>query len=469
MNQKLEKELCTIIQKKKIGVIGMGREGLSTYKTIRALLPKHHIGIIDEQKFEEFTEDIKNSLGKDRNLSLYFGDESLKQLHQFQVVFRSPGVSPYRIEKYLQKWTEVTSQAKIFLKLFHRQTIGVTGTKGKSTTTSLIFEVLKREKYPVKVAGNLGIPLLDCLDERENIQFVVEFSSHQLIDVNHSPHQAVLMNFYPEHLDYYPTLTHYRNAKANLTKFQTSKDIVIFKNSDVGVRAMVAKSKAQKIPFDLEQKKDVVCFLKKGCLVYQDEKIIHEDQIPLIGQFNLVNIMPAVIIGKMEEIENEKIVESIKQFRSLPHRLENVGTFKGITFINDSLATIPEATVAAIEAIGPKLSTLIVGGYDRGVPQTLLSRAIAGSSLKTVLLLPETGSIIKHEVQKILSERDLENLQLIDVTSLREAVKIVYKQGDTGSFCLLSPAAASFNMFRDYRDRGEEFSRLAREFGRSPK
>ncbi|MEK6967117.1 MAG: UDP-N-acetylmuramoyl-L-alanine--D-glutamate ligase, partial [Nanoarchaeota archaeon] len=369
--------------------------------------------------------------GRKKHVVLHLGKNYLKALKNYDVIIKAPGIPPFKIAPFLGKHHIVTSQTEIFFEACQGTIIGVTGTKGKSTTSSLIYQVLKSEGLKVHLIGNIGEPVLQFLEKTgPNDIFVYELSSFQLTNLKKSPHIAVFLNLYPEHLDYYDgKFKDYANAKANITEYQTATDFLIYNAKDSLVAKIAKRSKAQKIPFIPKKGKD-----------------------PWIASSE-----PAVLVGKLFGISNKKIQQSIRNFKPLPHRLEKVGEWKGITFYNDSLATIPEATMSALDFLGTKVHTLIAGGFDRGLTFEKLGKKIQESSIKTLILLPTTGEKIFSSIQK--------HVQCFFANTMEEAIRLSYMHTSKGKICLLSPAASSFNMFKDYKDRGEQFTKLAKRYG----
>jgi UDP-N-acetylmuramoylalanine--D-glutamate ligase len=408
------------LRDKKILVLGLGKEGLSALEYLKKNFPENEVGTADQKN----------------------GDNYLEKLAEYDVIIKSPGI-PYlpEIVRAKDSGKIITSTTDLFFDNFSGQIIGVTGTKGKSTTTSLIYEVLKAGGLDAYLVGNIGNPVLDVLDDlTENSIVVYELSSFQLSDLSKSPHIAVWTSIYSEHLDYHGSFESYFESKANITKFQTEDDYFIFNNSFPEIIEVAKTSKARQISYSLVDK----------------DTILNGISSQLIGEFNLQNIMPAVIIGKeIFNLPHGTISKAISEFKPLPHRLEFVAEKSGIKFYNDSLATNPRATIAAIEAFGEELETLIVGGFDRGVDYSVLGPIIAKSKIKNLILFPDTGEKIWEAVSM-----ESQEIKKFNTSSMDEAVKIAFEVTSPGKVCLMSPASASFNMFKDYADRGEQFKSL---------
>lgn len=450
---------------KTILILGLGQEGESTYFFLRELFPDKTLGLADKQTIEKLPPALKEHLEKDQNIKLHLGSRYLESLKNYEVIIKSPGVSPYlpEIEKIPKE--KITSATEIFFDNCPGVIIGITGTKGKSTTASLVYEILKGGGLPVQLIGNIGKPALSFLEkaQRETI-FVYELSSHQLLQLKKSPHVAVFLNIYPEHLDYYPGFDDYLFAKENITRYQNQNDYFIFNAAQPTLFSIASKTKAQKLPYSLENNDNQqACFVKNEALYCKqggnEEKIINISQIPLLGRFNLQNVMPAIIIGKIFKLTNSQIATAITSFKPLEHRLEKVGTYQKITFYNDSIATVPEATIAAIEALGNKIGSLILGGHERQQNFNNLAKKILESSIGNLILFPTTGERIWQSVKK-QKPKTLPDHFFVD--SMEEAVKIAHQNTQKGKICLLSPSSPSFGLFKNYKERGELFKKFVK-------
>ncbi len=412
---------------KKILILGLGKEGIDTLKFLRKLFPKKVLGIGDRDR------GVKNKIKNNGLLRWHLGDDYLKALKNYDVIIKAPGIPLKSISPFIGKKQLVTSQTEIFFDNCPGTIIGITATKGKSTTTSLIYEILKSAGLSAHLVGNIGKPVLSLLFSATNKDvYVYELSSHQLFNLKKSPHIAVFLNVFPEHLDYYKSFKEYVGAKANITKHQTKKDFLIYNPDNKLVKEIAKKSKAQKISIK--------------------------------GEYYDLNRAAAREVGKIFNISKEKINQTIKGFKYLPHRLELVETFKGITFYNDALSTIPEATIYALNTLGNKVETIILGGFDRGLDFSSLAKRVLKSNIKNVILFPVTGQRIWKEIVKISDGKDFNHFF---VDNMPEAVKIAYDNTKKGKICLLSTASPSFNMFKDYKEKGNLFKKYVKQYGQS--
>ena len=457
------------LKNKKILILGFGLEGVDTLNFLRHYFPVQKIGIADKNELKDFSSKTREIIKKDKNLELYFGKNYLKSLKNFEIVFKSPGISSFfkEIKTAQKQGIEISSQTKIFFDLFKGETIGITGTKGKSTTTTLIYKILEQGKKPAFLLGNIGKPVLgflqECLEKKDcNKKIAVyELSCHQLYGLGKSPKVAVFLNLFPEHLDYYPNLKEYYNSKLSIFLNQKKEDFLIFNADSKELVKHLKKAKAQKFYFSLSGKKKRYgqgCYFKGNSIYFQkkgkDEKIISRDDILLKGKFNLQNAMAAILAGKIFGISNADVKKVFKNFPGLEHRLEFVGEFRGIKFYNDSLATLPEATIEAIDSF-EKVDTLILGGYDMGLDHKKLAKEILNKKIKNLAFFPGSGKRIWQEIKKLAKKQDKFNT--IFSSSMKEIVDFCYKKTAKNGICLLSCASPSFGLFKDYKDRGDQF------------
>ena len=443
------------LEQQSILILGFGTEGQATYEFLRKRWPTKPLSIADRRKLDEFPDDIARRLQDDPAVMLNFGPRYLDSADGYNctVIIKTPGIpaSTEAIVRACKAGCKLTSHSQIFLSNYPREkVIGVTGTKGKSTTTALIHHILICSGIPAELVGNIGQPPLARIDAVSNdTYFVHEFSSHQLAEIETSPHIAVLLNIVPEHLDYYASFEEYVAAKENITRFQTPDDFLIFAADYPIPTAIAQKSKAALRPISANDR---------------IEDILPPSEIPLRGKFNVQNVMAAIAAAKLCGAQPPSIREAVRTFEALPHRLEPVGTYKGITFYDDSIATVPDATLAALEALGSDVQTLLLGGHERNLDFTQFGERLP-ANVKTLILFPPTGvriwrAIEAHSKNSVLPETFF-------VRDMEQAVKIAYQRTEQGKICLLSPASPSFGTFKDYRERGDLFKAFVRKSSNS--
>lgn len=455
------------LKNKKILILGLGKEGIETYKFLRKIFPEKILGLADKLSLENFNPKVKKILSHifyDRRkcslgakVKLYSGKNYLRALKDYDIIIKSPGIPAKILRKFRRASQIITSQTEIFFENCPGKIIGVTGTKGKSTTASLIYEILKTAGLKAHLVGNIGKPVLNLLfSAAKNDIYVYELSSHQLYNLKKSPQIAVFLNIYPEHLDYYKDFNEYIQAKTNITRYQTKNDYLIFNSQNKITSQIAQKSKAVKIPLGLKQYSNIL-------------ENVRITKSPLLGKHNLLNMAAAIKVGKIFGISDEKITQAIENFKSLPHRLEFVGAFKGIKFYDDALSTIPETTIAALEALGKDVQTIILGGFDRGLDFTELAKRILKSKIKNVILFPTTGQRIWNKICREAPKspafrRKFERLNHFFVNNMLDAVRISYKQTKRRKICLLSTASPSFGIFKDYKEKGRNFKKYVKKF-----
>lgn len=441
------------LKNKKILILGFGREGKDTYKFLRRLFPNKILGIGDEQ--ENIKLKIQSSkLYEDKKIKWHLGKNYLKSLKNYDLIIKSPGITIHlpEIEKAF-KDKKITSQTEIFLENCPGKIIGITGSKGKGTTCSLIYKILKHSGLKVHLVGNIEKPSLHFLSSTDSKDiFVYEISSHQLYNLRKSPHVAVLLNIFPAHLDFFKNFQEYINTKQNITRYQKKSDYFIYNSKDVLVGKIAKTTNAQKIPI-----------IEKSNILKKINKI----KIPLIGNHNIQNIAAAITIAKLFKISDKDILESIKNFKPLPHRLEFIGIYKGIKFYNDSAATLPKPTIWALESLGKNVQTIFLGGHETNVDYSELEEKILKSKIKTIILFPPNGRKILKEIENKKNNENNEKLKCFLVKNMKDAVKLAYQYTDKNKICLLSCASPSFGLFKNYKQRGNLFKKYIKLEGKN--
>jgi UDP-N-acetylmuramoyl-L-alanine---L-glutamate ligase len=394
----------------KIAIAGFGMEGRALYEYLKG-----------EGAVSIFSEERPHDLPEGASFT-----EGLVIPADIDIVYKSPGIPSGKL-MLASSATKVSTLMDLVLEKVGSRTIGITGTKGKSTTASLIQHLLASAGKDAVLFGNIGIADMDILasDTPDRI-YVIELSSYQCEHLSHSPHVAVMTNFFPEHLSHHGSLDRYREAKLNIARFQGTDDLYI-DGSDLRVSfaGQVAKP----------------------------EPASYETKLP--GAHNQRNIALAVRAVQEFGVGEEAARAAVRTFEPLPYRLEPVGTHRGVAFYDDSLATVPEATLASIAAL-PRVDTLILGGQDRGIDFAPFAHELKKSAITTFIVFPETGPRMVAEV----GERTV-----IPVADMESAVRAAYLNTPKDGTVLLSNASPSFNIFRDYRDKSAQYRRWIEELG----
>ena len=443
---------------KKVVLLGFGREGLASYTLIRKALPGIHLVVADRN------ESLKENtlLSADPNVELILGKDYLKDLGQFDLIIKTPGITLKDLDYSIPR-ASITSQTDLFLRAYSHQVIGITGTKGKSTTSTLLYHILKKAGKDVLLLGNIGRPAFELADEiGPSTVIVYEMSSHQLEYISVGPHIAILLNLYQEHLDAYRSFLHYQLSKMNILKYQDSHDFFIYNADDDLVLQRLAESGANPVlyPYSFHGPIDEGCFVADEKIIFSgndgpEEILDLGKKRKLKGDHNVGNIMAAISAAKIIGIENEIIREGIAGFTGLEHRLEFVGVVNGISFCNDSIATIPEACMEAVKAL-VTVDTLILGGFDRGIDYSGLARFLADSAISNFIFTGDAGHRIRTEFESIRRP----DQALFNICRFDEFMEVALQHTAPGKICLLSPAAASYNEFQNFEMRGKRFKEL---------
>ena len=426
---------------KNIAILGFGKEGESTYQFIRKYDKKIKLTILDKK-----TVDLNDV---NTQYKPYSGEDDLVD---YDLIIKSPGVPiiGFRSETV----SKITSQIELLLEFNRQNVIGVTGTKGKSTTSTLIYNIFKDQKKDVFLVGNIGIPVLDNLDKFNNNSIIVaEMSSHQLETVDFSPHVGLILDLFIDHLDHAGSIENYHKAKMNIMKYQDSDDFgIIDIDNEYLKKQNYDAIKSQLLGVSFEKKTNI--YLEDNNIYLNDKLLINRDNMitNLMGDHNLKNIMFALLVASIYQLDMEKALETIKEFKPLEHRMEYVGKYKDIIFYNDSIATVPEATINACKTL-KDVDTLIFGGMDRNIDYQGLINYLNSSNINNFICMPTTG----HKIAEFLDKN-----RVILVNTLEEAVKKAFEVTKKDGICLLSPAAASYEYFKNFEEKGNKFKELVR-------
>lgn len=436
------------IKDKNIAILAFKREGVATLKYIRKYLPDKLITILDKDSNLVNNDIIKT----DKNLNYVFGDNYLDDLDRFDLIIKSPGVSLHNIDTSLIK-DKIRGEVDILLDYYSQNVIGITGTKGKSTTSSLLYKVLKDNGFDVYLCGNIGVPVFNYLDDiKKDTILVVEMSAYQTEYLRCSPHISILLNLYEEHLDYFKTLDNYYNSKLNILRFQKDGDYFLYSYDNDNINRLIKNIDIKSNPVKISMHKNNSGIYLDNDNIYFDSKYLCDKNMKrnIVGEHNLNNIMFVLGVCDILNIDIKDSLKSIERFEPLPHRLEYVGKYKDILFYNDSISTIPEASINGVNTIG-NVDSLIIGGKDRGIDYSSLINFLNNSSVSNIICLKDTGWIIGKEIK---------GKNVYFANSMENAVSIAYSITKKGYSVLLSPAAPSYNMYKNFEERGNDFKNL---------
>ncbi|MEI6122671.1 MAG: UDP-N-acetylmuramoyl-L-alanine--D-glutamate ligase [Bacteroidota bacterium] len=452
-------QLKAFFSNKSILVLGFGIEGKSTYRVIRRILPDAKLAIADANDEIVTSEITKHN----NNCRFMLGKNYLDNLSDFDIVIKSPGISLKQLHAIDS--SKFTSHTELFIRFFKKQIIGITGTKGKSTTSSLIYHIIKQHTSNCILVGNIGIPPFELIDTIDNETVIVyELSSHQLEKTRFSPHIAILLNLYQEHLDHYETFEKYQEAKFNITLNQHKDDYFIYNADDTLISIWLKENNIQRnfMPYSLKSHLPDGCFIENSKIHYPNASREIGSEISTIsnlqGEHNLLNIMAAICAVKIKGVPDNVVNDALKSFKPLENRMEYVGVYDNVIYYNDSISTIPEATIAALNTL-KVVDTLILGGFDRGIYYDDLIDFIENTDIRNVIFIGKAGK----RMQNIYCTKQYVRKKVVYTNNFEEAVLYAKQLTSKNKICLLSPAAASYDMFKNFVERGDVFKQMVRK------
>lgn len=457
-NIKLEEFNRSVIGKR-IAIIGLGVSNIPLLDYFYNL--GSNISVFDNNSKENLNKELKDKL-ENYKIEYYGGEDNLKNLVGYDIIFRSPSVMPYRKELKAEadRGALITSEIEMVLKLSPSKIIGVTGTEGKTTTTSIIYEIVKKAGYKCFLGGNIGKPIFTQIKDMTPDDIVVlELSSFQLIDMKVSPNIALITNIYPDHLNIHGSYEEYQEAKKNIFKYQKRNDIVVL-NFDNEITKSFAVDIKSNVTFFSSKKKlkngyiydntdGFIKYCKNGIIT----NLINKNEIKLRGIHNYENICAA--LAMTDYITDQKTqIDAIKEFSGVEHRLEYVRELNGVKWYNDSIGTSPASTIAGLNAFDENI-ILLAGGSDKGLDYTEVGEAIA-KKVGTLILCGPTANKIEEATKKALMGKE-KILKIYHVKNLQESVILANDLANIGDIVLLSPASASFDAFKNFAERGNKF------------
>ncbi len=461
VNKNLE-EFKKYIKGRYVAVMGMG---ISNTPLIRYLMDLDaNITVFDRKSEDELDKSLCEEYML-QGVKFSLGENYLDNLVGYDIIFRSPSMRPdiAPIEKELDRGAILTSEIEMLIDLCPGKVIGITGSDGKTTTTTLIYNMLKEEGYNCYLGGNIGIPLFAKIDEMRPEDIVVlELSSFQLMTLKKSPEIAVITNISPNHLDIHKDYEEYNNAKRNIYLYQKSSDLLVLNYDNDITRDFIETAKGKVRYFSVNTRLDDGVILDQNIIKTSHGKIrtqiIDIRDILLLGRHNIENACTA--IAAVEDlVKPESIVKVLNTFKGVEHRNEFVREINGVRWYNDSIGSSPTRTIAGLVSF-PNKVVLIAGGYDKHLDYTDLGKYIV-DHVKALVLMGQTKNKIKSAVIAELNRRD-DNVELpiVECASLEEAVASAQKFADEGDTVFFSPASASFDMFKNFEERGKKFKEL---------
>lgn len=436
--------LRTVAAGRKVLILGFGREGRSTLRRLVQAGTCASITIADQAELSP----------DEPSVSILSGPSYMDTLDDYDLVFKSPGiVLPKDPSEYRCR---ITSQTEVFFATYREQIIGITGTKGKSTVTTLLCHILKENGRDAVLAGNIGIPVFDILEEiHDKTLIICELSCHQLEYIHVSPHVAVLLNIHEEHLDHYGSMKNYIHAKQQIYLHQEPHDLLLCELSSLP-SANYCRSRI----YTVSDRFSTADVLLSGTRIRFEsgEFQIPAREIRLLGHHNHIDIAFDYAICHMLGLTDEGFEAALKTYEPLPHRLSFIGERDRIRYYDDSISTIGDTTIQALKSV-PDVGSVLIGGMDRGIEYDDLISWLSRDPVPHIILMSATGKRIYQEIQEKYPDFHApERLLLVD--TLQEAVAAARRLTPPGSACILSPAAASYGIFRNFEERGDVFRDL---------
>ncbi len=461
-NKKLE-EFNKNLFNKKVAIIGLG---VSNIPLIDYMYDKKaKVTVFDDREEDKIPKEIMDKI-KEYKFEFSFGKDNLSKLKNFDIIFRSPSCMPTRpeLEEEAKNGAIVTTEIEMLMQMCPAKIIGVTGSDGKTTTTSLIYAILKKAGYNTYLGGNIGTPLFTKLEEMTPEDVVVlELSSFQLMGMKISPHIGVITNITPNHLNIHKDYQEYIDAKKNIFKYQNENDIVIL-NYDNEITRNSAKEAMSKVVFFSHKEKLENGFIVDGKIIKRCEDdirkhIIETKDIVLRGEHNYENV--ATALAATATLVNEDVaVEAIKEFKPVEHRIEFIKEINKVKWYNDSVSSSPTRTIAGLNSFDEEI-VLIAGGYDKNLDYTPIAKPIVEKVKKLILIGQTSGKI--YDCVKEEAEKQNTKIDIYMCNTLEETVNLAKRVAKPHQVVLFSPASASFDMFKNFADRGEQFKKLVNE------
>ena len=463
-NKRLQ-EFNEYIKFRKVAIIGLGVSNIPLLDYF--FQKKARVTVFDEREIEKIPNELIQKLNN-YEFKYVFGKNCLKNLgsFNFNIILRSPSCLPTRkeLEDASSNGALVTSEIELLMEMAPCKIIGVTGSDGKTTTTSLINSILQKGGYKTYLGGNIGTPLFTKLEEiKPQDILVLELSSFQLMGMEISPNIAVITNITPNHLNIHKDYEEYINAKKNIFKYQGEDDTVILNYDNEITRNCKKEAKGKVIFFSGKEKLDDGFIVDNKIIKECDDRIrkhvLDCREVILRGEHNYENIATAFAATK-DLVDIDVAVEAVKEFKPVEHRLEFVREINDVKWYNDSVSSSPTRTIAGLNSFDEEI-VLIAGGYDKNLDYTPIAKPIV-DKVKTLILIGQTSDKIFDAVKEEL-EKENKELNIYMCNSLKETVELARKSAKPGQIVLFSPASASFDMFKNFADRGEQFKKLVNE------
>ena len=452
-------EFNNYLRNRKVAVIGLGISNIPLLDYLHSV--QADVWIFDSRTIEQIPKEVMDKVTK-YTFEFSLGENYLSKLLGFDIIFRSPSCMPTipELVEERKRGAIITTEIEMLMEMAPCKVIGITGSDGKTTTTTLIYEILKKGGYNCYLGGNIGIPLFTKLAEivPEDI-IVLELSSFQLMEMNVSPDIAVITNISPNHLNIHKSYEEYIEAKKNIFKFQDENGILVLNYDNDITKQCIEEANGKVVYFSSKEKLDngiiVDDVVIKECVNKLRRHIINTDNIILRGMHNYENIT-AAIAATNTLVDYEVITDVISSFRGVEHRLEFVREINGVKWYNDSIGTSPTRTIAGINSF--ENIVLIAGGYDKHLDYKPIAKPIV-EKVTSLILIGQTAEKIRDSVKKELEVQN-KDMDIYMCNTLEETIAVANSIAKKGQVVLFSPASASFDMFKNFEERGNKFKQL---------
>lgn len=453
-------EFNRYLRNRKVALIGLGISNIPLLDYLYNLQAK--VTVFDDRSIEDIPKDIMDKITR-YTFEFSFGENNLAKLNGFDLIFRSPSCMPTRkeLKQAEDSGAIVTSEIEMLMEIAPCKIVGITGSDGKTTTSTLIYEILKEAGYNVYLGGNIGAPLFTKLNDilPEDI-IVLELSSFQLMNMTVSPDIAVITNITPNHLNLHSSYEEYIEAKKNIFRSQDENGILVLNYDNEITRECKQDANGKVAYFSSKEKLDNGIIVDNDIIKECEDKlrkhIVNTKDINLKGMHNYENICAAYAATKTL-VDTETALKAIKEFKGVEHRLEFIKEINGVKWYNDSIGTSPTRTIAGLNSFEEDI-ILIAGGYDKNLDYEPLAKPIV-DKVKGLILIGQTAEKIYEVVNKKLQEEN-KDLDIYICDEFSQTVQIANKIAKPGQIVLFSPASASFDMFENYAQRGKKFKEL---------
>ncbi len=448
------------LKKQKIAIIGAGVSNIPLLKMLAH--EQANITLFDQKELNALNPDIQKLIDEGC-LKCSLGENYLDSLNHFDIIFRSPSFLPNNpyLKEEAKRGSYITTEVEEVIKYAPCKIIGITGSKGKTTTTTITAKILTSLGYNVYVGGNIGTPLFTQIENLKKEDIVVlELSSFQLMNMHVSPDIAVVTNISPDHLDVHGSYEEYINAKKDIFK-NAKKDSILVLNSEDEIVSQFAKEAKGEVRYFGTNKDLDTYYLQNEKIYHQNKEIIDTNQLILKGNHNYLNICAALCAIKDFIKETPSLESILKTIPPVPHRLEFVREINGVKWYNDSASTTPDKCLGGLYAFREKI-VLIAGGSDKNIPYTPLAKPVL-EKVSKLILFGQTKNKIYTSVMEEVKKEGNNTLQIYVLDDLESAVDVANKIAETGEVVLFSPASASFDMFKNAYQRGDIFKKLVND------